>query len=486
MDQTLGFSRAALAADGKRLQSGLLRAIVAAISARRLEPGQQMPPSRTLASQLGVARNTVSAVYEELATRGFLVSVERRGYFVSTGMAVTIEDSAAGEPAPTLDWPRRMATNVAQWRHITKPADWQCYRFPFIYGQVDPNLFPLASWRQASRDAMGRAAVNWWAADNTTDDDPLLLEQICRHILPRRGILARPNEILVTLGAQEGLYLLSRLLVRPGDEIGVENPGYTDTRHIFRLSDGHVRDIPVDRDGVITGQAFDGLAMAVVTPSCHCPTGAILPAERRRWLLDWADRTDALLIEDDYEGEMVADDSVTALKSGDRSGRVIYLGTFSKVIAPGVRLGYMVAPAPLIAEARALRRLMHRSAPLNNQRLAATFMVEGHYQGLVRQLRSEIAFRRDAALHHLARSLPELDVAAGSRGSAIWVRAPAGVCEAKLDAAAKARGVLFESGDPFFSASPERAHLRLGLSNIAQDRIGAGLEQLAEALGEAR
>ena len=485
LNQSLGLNRASLASNGMGLQSSLRRAIVDAISARRLEPRQQMPPSRVLAAQLGIARNTVSAVYDDLATRGFLVSVERRGYFVANDVTnLGGRHSQLEAVEPSLNWSDRLTTNVADWRHIRKPADWQSYRYPFLYGQVDPELFPLSAWRQASRDAMGRTAVNWWAADNTTEDDPLLLEQICRHILPRRGILARPNEVLITLGSQEGLYLLSRLLVRQGDMVGVENPGYTDARHIFRLSDGEIRDLPVDEKGVLTGEAFDGLSMAVLTPGCHCPTGAVLASDRRAWLLDWASRTNGLLIEDDYEGEMVSDDSITALKSGDQAGRVIYLGTFSKVIAPGVRLGYMVGSAPLIAEARAIRRLMHRSAPLNNQRLTATFMVEGYYQGLVRQLRSEISARREEASSHLSRHLPALEPAGAGRGSAIWVRTPEGVLEANFDAAARGRGVLFESGDPFFSSPPARTYLRLGLSTIARERIAPGLEELARALDD--
>ncbi len=482
-DTAWGISRSALIAGGSNLQSGLRRAIVAAITAQRLQSRQQMPPSRLLAQQLGIARNTVTAVYEELATRGYLVSVERKGFFVAGDTRhepKTEEDDH--EEGHTLVWSERLTTQISSLRHISKPIDWQSYTYPFIYGQVDPNLFPLAAWRSASRDALGRAAVNWWAADNANEDDPLLIEQIRRHVLPRRGIFARPDEVLITLGAQEGLYLLSRLLVRHGDQIGVENPGYTDARHIFSLSPGTLRDLPVDAQGVRAGPDFEGLSLAVLTPGCHCPTGVSLSPERRQWLLDWSASTDALIIEDDYEGEMAADDSLTALKSADRGGRVIYLGTFSKVIAPGVRLGYMVGPAPLIAEARALRRLIHRSAPLNTQRLAAMFMVEGHYQGLVRQLRSEIQIRLAEARNQFTKVLPGLDAPSGDRGSALWARCPANIDLAALDEAARVRGVLFERGDPFFSEGQPAPFMRLGLSAIAQDKIRPGLERLADAL----
>lgn len=482
----MGLTREFLVSRGSNLQAGLRRTLVEAIAAQRLKPNQQLPASRILAQQLGIARNTVTAVYEDLATRGLLVPVKRRGYFVS-GAAPTLPDAAAETPAPsgeTVDWSHKLVTEVAAWRHIAKVAEWQTYPYPFLYGQVDPALFPLAAWRAASRDTLGRAALNWWAADSATGDDDLLVDQICRNILPRRGVFARPEEVLVTLGAQEGLYLLSRILVRQGDIVGIENPGYTDARNIFRLSAGVVRDLPVDEAGVQTGAAFDGVKLAVVTPTCQCPTAFALSPDRRTWLLDWASRTDSLLIEDDFEGEIVADTGATALKSSDTAGRVIYLGTFSKVIAPGMRLGYMVAPPALIEEARALRRLMHRSAPLNNQRLTALFMVEGHYHGLARQLRGEIQRRRDHAVALLARDAPQLEVIGGLAGSAIWLRCPPGLQMGRFEAAANARGVLFDNGDPFFAASPERGHIRLGLSTIAFDRIEPGVRALAAALAE--
>ncbi|WP_374574691.1 PLP-dependent aminotransferase family protein [Phenylobacterium sp.] len=464
------------------------RTLVEAIAAQRLKPNQQLPASRILAQQLGIARNTVTAVYEDLATRGLLVPVKRRGYFVS-GAAPSLPNAVEDAPRPPppadgVDWSRKLVTEVAAWRNITKEADWQSYPYPFLYGQVDPALFPLAAWRTASRDTLGRAALNWWAADSATGDDELLVDQICRNILPRRGVFARPEEVLVTLGAQEGLYLLSRILVRQGDIIGIENPGYTDTRNIFRLSAGAVRDLPVDDQGVRVGAGFDGVKLAVVTPTCQCPTGFSLSAERRAWLLDWASRTDGLLIEDDFEGEIVADTGATAMKSSDAAGRVIYLGTFSKVIAPGMRLGYMVGPPALIAEARALRRLMHRSAPLNNQRLTALFMVEGYYHGLARQLRSEIQRRREHAVSLLSSGLPELEVVGGLSGSALWLRCPEGLDIRRFEAASRAHGVLFDDGDPFFAAPSERAHIRLGLSTIAYDRIAPGLDALAAALAE--
>jgi len=478
---------------GQTIQGALRQSIVGAIGDGRLAPGQQMPPSRALAEQMGVARNTVIAVYEELVARGYLISTERRGYFVEGNaghLAVSeraVNENEAG-PAPRAqtDWTERFAITPAAWRNISKPTNWQDYRFPFIYGQVDPELFPIAVWRACSRDALGRSAVNYWAADHAVDDDPLLIEQICRQLLPQHGVFARPEEVLITLGSQHGLYLLSQLLVRPGEWVGIEDPGYTDARNIFSLSRGKVRSVPVDEGGLRLGPWLDKLGYLVVTPAHQCPTMVTMPNDRRQALLDWARATDAILIEDDYEGETRFEAAMPALKSQDRDGRVIYLGTLSKVLAPGVRIGFMVAPAAVIREARALRRLMHRSAPLNNQRTTAIFLAEGHCQGLVRTLRNALKDRWEAICAAVAVELPDFQRSPSVGGSSIWLTCPPDIDPKALLEKAAQRGVLFEPGDPFYAAPPGSGHLRLGFSSIPASRIPDGVRALAEAVADLR
>lgn len=473
---------------GQTIQSALRQSIIGAISDGRLAAGQRLPPSRTLAGQMGVARNTVIAVYEELVARGYLVAAERRGYFIDD-QAVRL---AANENAPrpgalaATDWDGRFALTPSRWRNISKPTDWQEYPYSFIYGQVDPDLFPIAVWRACSRDALGRRAVNYWAADHAMNDDPLLTEQICRQLLPRHGIYARPEEVLITLGSQQGLYLLSQILVRDGDVAGVEDPGYTDARNIFALSRGTVRPLPVDDGGLVVGPHLDGASTVVVTPAYQCPTMVTMPKDRRAALLDWARAADAVLIEDDYEGESRFEPEEFSLKSMDRDGRVIYLGTLSKMLAPGVRLGFMVGPAPVIREARALRRLMHRCAPLNNQRTAAIFLAEGHCLGLLRTLGQALKDRWEIAIAETARRLPDFRRSPSRGGSSIWLTCPPDIAPAELLARAKPRGVLFEPGEPFFAASPAAGHIRLGLSSIATDRVAAGIGILAECVAELR
>jgi len=432
-----------------------------------------------LARELGLARKTVVAAYEALVERGVLEVQPRQGVFVVGGGAVAPQPLA--RPAE-LDWNARLARHPGQQRNIIKPTDWQRYPFPFVYGQVDPELFPLATWRTLSRDALGRAAVNQWAADHATADDPQLIDAICRHVLPRRGVHPQPNEVLVTLGTQHGLFLLASLLARPGSILGIEDPGYPDARNIAELHGATIRPLALDEQGVRLDGQMRGVALAILTPAHQCPTMVTMPLLRRQALLEWAGPADALLIEDDYETEAGPSSGVPPLMALDRGGRVILLGSFSKILAPGLRLGFMVGPAPLIAEARALRRLMHRSVPLNNQRTAALFIAEGHYQALLRKLGEVLTGRWEIATRAVERNLPGFQRSPSTGGSSLWMSCPPGMDGPAFFAAARARGVLVEPGETFF-ATPGvgRQHFRLGLSSIPATRIAGGIAALAAA-----
>ncbi|QDL94495.1 PLP-dependent aminotransferase family protein (plasmid) [Paroceanicella profunda] len=465
------------------IQTQLRQSIIEAIHGRAMRGGQKMTPSRLLARRLGIARNTVTAVYEDLVARGYLESVARRGYFVALRTPAPCGPPVA--PGPRVDWDARFRQRPSRMRHIVKPSNWQDFPYPFVYGQVDPGLFPINTWRTCSRDALGRSAIDWWTADRAVEDDPLLVEQILSQILPQRGIYARPEEVLITLGTQEGLYLLSRLLVRADTRVGVETPGYPDARTIFAQDGARIVDLPVDAQGARLAQAGP-LDVAVLTPTRQCPTMVAMSAPRRAEVLAAARLHDTILVEDDYEGETDFSAEATTLKSQDVDGRVAYLGTLSKVLAPGVRLGFMVADAALIEEARWLRRLIHRSAPLNNQRTAAIFLAEGHYQRLLRTLRAALERRFEAISAGCDAHLPGFRRSDSTGGSSLWLEAPPGLDTSRLFHAAAARGVLTESGDPFVPEADTGRYLRLGISYIHERRIEAGLRALGEAAQDCR
>ena len=470
---------------GTSLQGQLREMMVRAILGGHIPPGSAVPSCRQLAKQLGVARNTVVLAYQHLVDEGYLVARERSGYYVN-------EDILAGRVSAEPDephsadmfgpvWRDRLRTTPSRWRQIVKPKDWLNYPYPFIYGQCDLALFPVADWRECARRALSVGAIRGWARDSVDSDDPQLIEQIHTRLLPRRGVWATPDEILITVGAQHALYLLANLLIGDGVTVGIENPGYVDARNIFAMTSARIAALEVDTAGLVPGPRLDQCDYVYVTPSHQSPTTVTMPLARREELLSRAVDADFVIIEDDYESEFnYVGQPTPALKSLDKSDRVVYVGSLSKTLAPGLRLGYMVAPRELVAEARALRRLMLRHPPANNERAVALFLSLGHHDSLVRRLSHAYKERWNVMGEALARHLPESSQMPAFGGTSYWVEGPRGLDAGVLVERAAERGILIEAGDVFFlSKSPPRNYFRLGFSSIPVDRIEPGIEILA-------
>ncbi|HKF60277.1 MAG TPA: PLP-dependent aminotransferase family protein [Dongiaceae bacterium] len=472
---------------GSTLQTQLRQMLVAAIREGQLPPGSALPSCRRLAESLEVARNTVALAYQDLVEEGFLIARQRSGYFVSREIDAGRLAPPPGEKtamAAAPDWLLRLRCRPSTQRNIVKPRNWQDYRYPFIYGQVDPALFPIADWRECSRQALSLNAVREWSSDRFTDDDPQLIEQIRTLLLPRRGVFVTPEEILLTVGAQHAIYLLSTLLVDDRTVVGIEDPGYADARNIFALRTSRLIGLPVDDNGLMDGAALDGCTYVHVTPSHQFPTTVTMSLGRRRALIERAARQDIVFIEDDYEAEINHLGRPTpALKSLDPGGRVVFVGSLSKTIAPGLRMGYLVGAPELIAEARALRRLMLRHPPANNQRTAALFLARGHYDSLLRREGQSLKQRWSAMQEALARHMTQCRFRQTSGGTAFWIEGPPSLDARVLEKAAAALGVLIEPGDVhFLSDVGPRNFFRLGFSSIPAERIEPGIRLLAQAI----
>lgn len=469
------------------LQTRIRSMLVAAILDGHLPPGSAVPSGRRLAQQLKVARNTVVLAYEHLVDEGYLVSRERSGFYVSEDILKGRAHSR-GSPAPDQrdppHWRRRTRYDLRGQRQITKPADWQRYPFPFLYGQFDPALFPIADWRDCCRDASSVRAIHAWAGDRADRDDPQLIEQIHTRVLPRRGVWAHPDQILVTLGAQHALYLSAQLLVSPHSTVGMEDPGYTDARNVFLSRTHHVRPLRVDDMGLVAGEQLNGCECVYVTPSHQYPTTVTMPMERRRELLAAADTNDVILIEDDYESELnYAEEPAPALKSMDTSQRVIYVGSLSKTLAPGLRMGYMVGPRSFIEQARVLRRLMLRHPPANNQYIVSQFLERGYHDALVRRLHHTLRDRWRVMVDALDHHFPGVAVNRAFGGSAFWLKLPDHIDAETLETKAREKGILIEAGTVFFSDPRQGMHwIRLGFSSIPSNRIEDGLARLASLI----
>ena len=473
---------------GYSLQQQIRETLVAAILDGRLPPDTPIPSSRELSRQLGVARNTVMFAYQHLVEEGFLIARERSGYFINPEMQLHPPGHGREEAATTgsacVDWRARLRVKPRQQRNIVKRSNWRQFEYPFIYGQVDPDHFPLNAWRECYRQALSVQAVSSLVRDQLDADDELLVEQIQTRVLPRRGIWVNADEILVTLGTQNALYLLAELLVGARDTVGIEDPGYPDARNIFSLKTNDLRPLPVDEQGLVVDDRVSACDYVFVTPSHQSPTMVTLPIERREELLRRAGESDYLVIEDDYESEITFSGTPTpALKSLDHDGRVLYLGSLSKTLDPGLRMGFLVGPRELIREARALRRLMLRHPPANNQHAVALFLSLGHHDALIQRMTQEYRERWEAMGEALARFLPEVHHPPSNGGSSYWVAGPEGLDARELARAAAAESIFMEAGDvTFFSDDPPLEYFRLGFSAIARDRIAPGVEKLSRLI----
>ena len=470
-------------------QRQLREMIVSAILDDKLPLEIPLPSSRELARHLGIARNTVVLAYQQLIDEGYLVSRERSGYYIDKTILdgrVHVDPIKLGKSQQPPDWNAHIKFRPSRQRNIVKPVDWKDYRYPFLFGQLDPALFPVADWRECCRQALSVADIQDVTPDRIDTDDPLLIEQIQARILPRRGVWAARDEILITMGAQQALYILADLLLEKGSRAGVENPGYPDARNIFALKSPEVVPLEVDEHGVVPGKKLNSCEFIYVTPSHQSPTTVTMPLARREQLLKQAAKHDFLIVEDDYESEINFVGAPTpALKSLDGNERVIYVGSLSKTLAPGLRLGYMVAPRALIEEARALRRLMVRHPPANNQRIVALFLSMGHHDSLIHRLSQTYKDRWQIMGEALNRHLPESSRIPSFGGTSYWVEGPPNLDTRKLKERAREASILIESGDIcFMQERPPQNFIRLGYSSIAADRIEPGVSKLAELIHE--
>lgn len=475
---------------GISLQVQIRRAFVAAILDQRLAAGSKLPSSRMLAQQLGVARNTVNAAYRQLADDGLILAQPRSGYQVATLPEEATRSSAPLAASATANgphWAARIGSRYSTMRNISKPADWHRYPYQFIYGQPDPALFPIADWRACSRAALAVLAIRDWAADMIDGDDVALIEQLQRRVLPRRGIFASAEQIMITVGTQHALFMLAELLASAHSVVGVEEPGYPDARNIFALRGAALRPLPVREDGIEIA-ALRGCDLAYLTPSHQCPSSTTMSLAARQAVLAHAQRHDQLIIEDDYDSEMsFAETALPAMKSFDAEGRVIYLGSLSKTLAPGLRLGFMVAAPELIAEARVLRRLMLRHPPANNQRAAALFISLGHYDSLLGRVKKSLAERAKILNAALRTHAPSLSFTPLRGGSSAWVQGPAGMDSGLLAKLAEKQGILIEPGELFFHQPPVPCpYFRLGFASTPTDKIAEGIKRLAPLVNQAR
>ncbi|AXI43830.1 PLP-dependent aminotransferase family protein [Sulfitobacter sp. SK011] len=468
------------------LQQQIQQMIAQGILSGRFQHGEKLPSTRKLAGHLSISRITVTIAYTELLANDYLISKGRSGYFVSENAPAPPRFSPAAQETDVVDWSRAIGQKFSGGVTPSKPQDWAKYRYPFIYGQADPTLFDHANWRLCALQALGQRDFTSLTTDYYDKDDPQLIEFIARHTLPRRGISARPEQILITLGAQNALWLTTQVLLTQRRRAVLEDPCYHALRDILSQSRCHVTPVRVDQDGLPPDAIPPNTDVIFTTPSHQCPTNTTMPMNRRLALLERAREMDALIVEDDYEFEMSFLKSPSpALKSLDTDGRVIYVGSFSKSLFPGLRLGYLVGSEPFIREARALRASVLRHPPGHIQRTASYFLSLGHYDALIRKMATALQDRRRVMEAALAAHDLEVSGRGYHGGSSFWMRAPNEVDTDALARRLNKKGVLIEPGRAFFAGDVKPAnYYRLAYSSVPTTRIAEGVDLIAQEIRE--
>jgi len=456
------------------------------IEAERLRPGERVPPTRDLASALGLSRNTVSRAYESLASAGILGGHVGRGTFVRPrGRRPGAGAAGRSDGRPAFAWQALLSRRA---RALQPPVGSRppaaSVPFDFRPGQVDAEALPVAELQRAWQRALGGAL-----RERANQIDPLGHEPLraaIAHALGARGIQVRASEVLVTAGAQQALDLVARSLVDPGDAVAMEQPGYFGAALAFQGAGATLIGVGVDEEGLQVDELARVLRsrrvkLLYTTPASQLPTGASLSDARRAALLELAEREQLPVLEDDYDCELrLAGPAVPALKTLDGGDRVVYVGTFSKALFPGLRLGYVVAAGALRA-ALALARLAASFQPSLVDQLALAELLAGDALARhVRRMRKRYAERARAMAEALAEEMP-----AGTRfrppagGSAIWVELPSGVDASALAAAAAARGIAYAPGELFRAASEGPPALLLSFASAPVDAIREGVAELA-------
>ncbi|GAB2846884.1 PLP-dependent aminotransferase family protein [Pseudoduganella ginsengisoli] len=447
---------------------GAMRTLVLAAV---LKPGQRLPPSRQLAQDLDVSRNTILAAYARLADEGYLAGRVGAGSYVAETLPEARLHAKPGTVARELAGP--VGGTLSQRAHAVLGEAVIADGAAFAPCVPDLSHFPFQVWQRllsrAWRDV--RMADVRYASPGGL---PALRAAIASHVQLARQVRCTPEQVVVVNGAQHGLDLCARLLADHGERAWVEDPGYPGARRMFRAAGLELAPIPVDDEGLAPQERHwrKPPRLVYITPSHQFPTGAVMSLQRRRALLEAAAACGAWIIEDDYDGEFRFEGRpIASLQGIDRGGRVVYLGTFSKAMFPGLRLGYLVLPESVAARfTEAASRLSFEGRQVTHAALAA-FMQEGHFAAYIRRMRLLYAQRRALFAHVWQEELRELAPLAGTdAGMHVIARLPDGMDET-VSRLAQQHGIAAQALSGFYLGRPDRYGLVLGYGAVDEEAI---------------
>ncbi|HYD79247.1 MAG TPA: PLP-dependent aminotransferase family protein [Paucimonas sp.] len=464
------------------LSTRVYRAIRGAILDRTLRAGDRLPSTRVLAADLAISRATAETAYAQLEAEGYVARRVGDGSYVNA----VVPRRNAGKPTANAVPANSLSERGRRIASLGSCIDPRQVR-AFSAGLPALDAFPLDVWqRLLARHARSPEAS--WPMYTDPQGEPVLREAIAQYLALSRGVDCDADQVIVLTSSQQALVLIAMLTLDGGDAAWIEEPGYRGAQTAFAAQGARLVPVPVDANGMLVEhglRAAPQAKLAYVTPSHQYPLGMAMSLERRMQLLDWARRTDAWIVEDDYDSEFHYDSRpIAAIHGLDRHGRVLYVGTFSKVMYPGLRLAYLVVPKPLAPAFVAARSHLDGHSPALMQLVLADFMQNGHFMAHVRRMRELYRARRDIFLEEVERRLPgrlqPLPAAGGLQAACLLGDARAS--DGKLAARAGEAGIDLPILSRLYFGDRKRNGFVMGYSALPPAAIRAGVKKLAALL----
>lgn len=445
----------------------------------RFVGGERVPSTRELAGSLELSRGTISAAYDQLVSEGYFQTTHGAGTFVCRQLpeellharGSTTRVATPNSCVPLSSFGRRLQQDPP---FLGRQPGYLC----LAHWGPDVNLFPLDLWQRLyGRSLRGLGADALEYSERVPGYEPLC-EEIAKYVARSRAVSCSTDQVVVVNGSQQALDLCARLLLEPGDEVVLENPGYSGANRIFAAHGARLRPIPVDREGLVCERLGKAARIVYVTPAHQFPTGVALSLRRRLELLNWAREHGAVIIEDDYDSEYRYSGAPTpALQGLAGEVPVIYCGTFSKVMFPALRVGYLIVPKAMVVPFTRAKWLSDRHAPIHQQAALCHFMKEGHLERHIRRMRRIYASRRDALVDALRRHFGDrASVLGEAAGMHAYVRFSE---DASIGVRAQHNKVQLREAGPYYVGKAPPSDYLLGFSMLTERGLREAVRRLA-------
>lgn len=479
------------------LHKQLYEEIRKAILSGRLARGQRVASTRALSESLGISRATVTLAYEFLLSEGYLQSTTGSGTYVCRQLpeALMRTDIKDGKRRATLESsiPKRSSRRLSKYGAYLKERPWFAYgedepEIQFSFGRPDMDQFPWKIWIQIASQVTKKQELSLLDCPSKSAGFLPLRQAVVSHLAKSRAVNCSPEQVIIVNGSQQGIDLVTRVLIDRGDLVGIEDPGYIGAKKAFEVAGAQLLGFPVDTSGLVLDKlkedpSLGSMKLLYLTPSHQSPTGVVLTLPRRLELLNWAQRTGTYLIEDDYDSEYRYSGRPTPSLIGlDNSEIVIYIGTFSKTMFPALRLGYLVVPPGLVDVFAKAKFLTDRHSPLLQQQILAEFIRAGHFERHIRRMRTLYEHRRQVVVSALKNSFGEkVDVMGENAGINILIRIHERFDDEQFLKKARELGVgLVRTNEFYISNAPPHEFL-LNYTGLKDEQIEEGVQRLAQA-----